>query len=89
MFYFNYNQKNILKNKNLKDCSIKELKYENWHQGFIKYFKPLEINDQFTIIPEWHKPKKYSLKYIIIKPGIGFVGTHETTQLFKRTSNYI
>ena len=89
VFYFNYNQKNIIKNKNLTDCSIKELKYENWHQGFIEYFKPLEINDQFTIIPEWHKPKKYSEKYIIIKPGMAFgTGTHETTQLILNELQY-
>ena len=81
-FYFNYNQKNIIKNANLKNCSIKKLKYEDWHQGFIEYFKPIEINDKFTIIPEWHKPEKYSEKYIIIKPGMAFgTGTHETTQL--------
>ena len=78
IFYFDYRLKNSIKRNNF---IFDEIKYENWHEEHEKHFKPIKINNQITIIPDWYNVDNKS-DYIRIKPGMAFgTGTHETTQL--------
>ena len=55
---------------------------EDWHLSWKDNFKPIEINEELIIIPDWDD-KIYNHKHIIkIKPGMAFgTGHHETTFL--------
>ena len=81
-FYFDYKLKNIINTLNNNQLNINIIKYDNWHTKFEKYFNPIVIDKQISIVPSWFKIKKDNIEYIRIKPGMAFgTGTHETTQL--------
>lgn len=75
---------NILNNE-LKDYrfNFEDIHYQNWHTNFEKNFKPITINDNLMIVPNWYKNMdKDNTDYIKIIPGMAFgTGHHETTQL--------
>ena len=86
VIYFNKKNKSLIENaiktKNKLEFSIKEIKYENWHTNHEKYFKPIKINDELIIIPDWYEIDNQKRDYIKITPGMAFgTGAHETTQL--------
>ena len=82
IFYFNSKIKDKINDIQNNKFIIDDIKYDNWHKGFEQYFKPVKIDDQITIIPDWHSEEIDSIDCIRIKPGMAFgTGTHETTQL--------
>ena len=91
IFYFDYKIKDRIDCLENNNFSINDIKYDNWHKGYEQYFKPIKIDNQITVIPDWHSTKIESIDYIKIKPGMAFgTGTHETTQLILfQLKNYI
>jgi len=94
IFYFNFNNKesiqSIISNQfSNHDFNIKEINYQNWHSSYEKYFKPIQINKNFMIVPHWYETENDMDVKII--PGMAFgTGTHETTQLIiSNMINYI
>jgi len=71
--------------------SQEKKKFENWHENWKTYFKPLIIGQSLVVRPPWEKPH-LDKKEIVINPGLGFgTGYHESTsialQLFEWVSN--
>ena len=96
IFYFEKDNQRVIKNLIINKfesykLKMKNIKYENWHNTYKEYFKPIHINKNLMIIPEWHKAQNDSIEYIKIIPGMAFgTGTHETTQLvISNLANYI
>jgi len=88
IFYFESNNKIVIKNildNELKDYkfNFEEIQYQNWHKSYEKHFKPIKINHNLMIVPNWHEiDDSDNLDYIRIIPGMAFgTGHHETTQL--------
>ena len=84
IFYFDKQNRILVENAiiNKSDFIIQEINYENWHTSYEKYFKPITINSQLMIIPDWHEINNNEIDYIKIIPGMAFgTGSHETTQL--------
>lgn len=85
IFYFDYEAKNIINSFSDNSFIYNEIKYQNWHEEYEKYFKPIKVDNQMIIIPDWFKITNNadkSINYIRIKPGMAFgTGNHETTQL--------
>jgi len=82
IFYFDSKIKDKICSMQNNKFIINDIKYENWHKGFEQYFKPVKIDNQITIIPDWYSEAIESIDSIKIKPGMAFgTGTHETTQL--------
>ena len=82
IFYFDHLLKNSIYNVCDNKFIINDIKYQNWHRKYEKYFKPIKINDEIIIIPDGHSIDYHSDYHIKIKPGMAFgTGTHETTQL--------
>ncbi len=70
--------------------SQEKKKFENWHENWKTYFKPLIIGQSFVVRPPWEKQQP-DKREIIINPGLGFgTGYHESTcialQLFEWVS---
>lgn len=88
IFYFECDKKkniySILNNK-LMDYKFKmeDIKYQNWHTSYEKYFKPIKVNENLMVVPDWYKINNTdNMDYIRIIPGMAFgTGHHETTQL--------
>ncbi len=62
---------------------VKEIPDKNWNEEWMKYYKPVHINDRLTIVPRWlnYKPQTDELT-VLLDPGAAFgTGTHETTKL--------
>jgi ribosomal protein L11 methyltransferase len=56
---------------------------EDWNSEWKKHYKPIQVNDELVIIPDWETeysgPEEHKL---FIRPGMGFgTGSHETTFL--------
>ena len=57
-------------------------KDEDWHLSWQDNFKPITVDSNLMIIPDWDKNIYNSKKIIKIKPGMAFgTGHHETTFL--------
>ncbi len=55
---------------------------EDWHAGWRKYFKPIDINEMICVRPPWERPAKKTEFEIIIEPKQAFgTGNHATTRL--------
>lgn len=57
---------------------------EEWATVWQKYYHPLRVTNQLTIVPQWEKyqPASANEKLIILDPGMAFgTGTHPTTRL--------
>ena len=88
-YYFDNNKKdsveNILKkyiNRFDITFSWNVQKEENWHLNWKDNFKPIKVNDDLIIIPDWDKDSYAYHKIVRIKPGMAFgTGHHETTFL--------
>ncbi len=91
IFYFNYQSKQLIQKISNKNYVISDIKYDNWHSEYEKHFKPIKIDSNITVIPDWYKTEDHSINYIRIKPGMAFgTGTHETTQLIlKNIKQYL
>ena len=86
IFYFDYKLKQSINTICNHNFIINDIDYENWHQGYEQYFKPIKIDDKMIVVPDWHNSDDKSIDYIKIKPGMAFgTGSHETTQLILST----
>lgn len=68
----------------LNHVTIHDVKEEDWENEWKKYFKPLPITKNLTIVPSWetYEKKHDDEKIISIDPGMAFgTGTHPTTIL--------
>lgn len=63
---------------------INSIEEEDWETAWQKYYMPVNITNQLTIVPIWHDYKAESIneKIIYLDPGMAFgTGTHPTTKL--------
>lgn len=62
---------------------IAEIEQQNWESDWKKYFKPVRISPQFTVIPPWEKYAPESGEIVlVIRPEQAFgTGLHESTRL--------
>ena len=89
LYYFNPNQKDIVQdilniyvNKFDINFSWDIQEEEDWHLNWKDNFKPIEINKDLIIVPDWDNNFYNHNKIIKIKPGMAFgTGHHETTFL--------
>lgn len=74
---------NLTKPFKIADSKIKT---ENWQQNWMKYFKPIFVDDRIVITPSWEKVSEEKGKIIItIDPEQAFgTGGHATTYLMLR-----
>ncbi|WP_173916096.1 50S ribosomal protein L11 methyltransferase [Halobacillus sp. Marseille-Q1614] len=66
------------------NVTLSEIHEEDWATAWKKYYKPVKISEQITIIPTWEDYTPVSSDEIIIEmdPGMAFgTGTHPTTVL--------
>ncbi|MBR7798188.1 MAG: 50S ribosomal protein L11 methyltransferase [Bacillota bacterium] len=64
--------------------SLSEVNEEEWSTAWKKYYKPVKISKQITIIPTWEEYTPVDTDEVIIEldPGMAFgTGTHPTTVL--------
>ena len=57
---------------------------EKWTTVWQKYYHPLRVTNELTIVPEWeeYQPAQESERIIYLDPGMAFgTGTHPTTRL--------
>lgn len=57
---------------------------QKWATVWQKYYHPLRVTNELTIVPQWedYTPAEKSEKLIILDPGMAFgTGTHPTTRL--------
>lgn len=90
-YFFNDNHAESAKNFSLYLSSFEELAhsvqsldYQDWNDEWKKHYKPIEVSERMTVIPEWFKEENYkdNKKAIYIYPGMGFgTGEHDTTYL--------
>jgi len=53
---------------------------QDWNETWKKDFKPIDVGEQFTILPPWEKKKKDRIN-LFIDPAMAFgTGHHETTR---------
>ncbi len=62
---------------------VNEIPDKNWNEEWMKYYKPVHVNDHLTIVPCWleyqSQPNELT---VLLDPGAAFgTGTHETTKL--------
>lgn len=66
----------------INEVTISELNEEEWATAWKKYYHPVKISEQFTIVPTWEIYTPVSSDELIIEldPGMAFgTGTHPTT----------
>lgn len=64
--------------------SAEAVNNEKWATVWQKYYHPLRVTNELTIVPEWEEytPDQASEKVIYLDPGMAFgTGTHPTTRL--------
>lgn len=62
---------------------VNDVSDEDWATAWKKYYHPVQVTDQITIVPSWEAYTKAQNEIIIeLDPGLAFgTGTHPTTQL--------
>ena len=66
------------------DVSAATVDNQQWATVWQKYYHPLRVTDQLTIVPQWeeYEPADPKEKLIFLDPGMAFgTGTHPTTRL--------
>ncbi|MBB1078350.1 50S ribosomal protein L11 methyltransferase [Limosilactobacillus sp. STM2_1] len=66
------------------DVSAEAVDNQKWATVWQKYYHPLRVTDQLTIVPQWEEyhPESQNEKLIYLDPGMAFgTGTHPTTRL--------
>lgn len=64
--------------------SVEGIKDEQWATVWQKYYHPVRITNQLTVVPQWedYQPQQRGEKLITLDPGMVFgTGTHPTTKL--------
>lgn len=60
------------------------IKDEQWSTVWQKYYHPVRLTSQLTVVPKWeeYEPQQPGEKIMILDPGMAFgTGTHPTTKL--------
>lgn len=60
------------------------IKDEQWATVWQKYYHPVRVTNQLTVVPKWedYQPQQAGEKIITLDPGMAFgTGTHPTTRL--------
>jgi ribosomal protein L11 methyltransferase len=72
-----------------KSLKINRIPFENWNEGWKKFFKPIQPVKGIWILPPWErKPGSEEQIEIIIDPQMAFgTGHHETTSLMIEAMN--
>ncbi len=64
---------------------IQALADQDWVRLTQSQFSPVEITQEFWIVPTWHEPPEQAKKVIRLDPGLAFgTGTHPTTSMCLR-----
>lgn len=68
------------------DISIREVKEEDWANGWKQYFKPVRISERLVVKPSWEDYEAAPGEIVLeLDPGMAFgTGTHATTSLCLR-----
>lgn len=64
--------------------SLQDVEEKDWETAWQKYYHPVNISNQITIVPTWHEydKKTQDEKLLYLDPGMAFgTGTHATTKL--------
>ena len=88
-YYFEEGKKDVIENilhqhisKFLVNYSWEFKEQENWHLNWKDNFKPIHIDKELVIIPDWDTNIYNNNNIIKIRPGMAFgTGHHETTFL--------
>ena len=71
-------------NPGANDVSAATVDNQQWATVWQKYYHPLRVTNQLTIVPQWeeYQPADPKEKLIFLDPGMAFgTGTHPTTRL--------
>ncbi|WP_076461891.1 50S ribosomal protein L11 methyltransferase [Limosilactobacillus caccae] len=71
-------------NPGANEVTAAEVDNQKWATVWQKYYHPLRVTDQLTIVPQWedYTPADQQEKLIFLDPGMAFgTGTHPTTRL--------
>lgn len=66
------------------DVVVKDIDNQKWATEWKKYYHPVRVTRNLTIVPSWldYKPSQDEEKLIVLDPGMAFgTGTHPTTRL--------
>lgn len=64
--------------------SVNQIINDDWALAWQKYYHPVRITHQLTVVPAWvdYQPSDQNEKQIVLDPGMAFgTGTHPTTKL--------
>lgn len=62
----------------------KAIDNQDWATAWQKYYHPVRVTSQLTVVPEWedYQPTNLHEKLLVLDPGMAFgTGTHPTTKL--------
>jgi len=66
------------------DVTTNVIDEESWATAWKQYYKPIQVSERITIVPEWetYEPVKKDERIIRMDPGMAFgTGSHPTTML--------
>ncbi|MEA3240476.1 MAG: 50S ribosomal protein L11 methyltransferase [Pseudomonadota bacterium] len=62
--------------------AVEKIGQENWMEGWKDYFRPVNLTENWMVMPPWWPGAGEPAGQILIYPGMAFgTGTHETTRL--------
>jgi ribosomal protein L11 methyltransferase len=69
--------------KGIMNIDLKVCQEESWLEKWKEHYHPIEISNDFIVLPSWHEPKNYAHStQLRIDPGQAFgTGSHESTKL--------
>lgn len=78
-----YDGKSTKSFKSIESIELKICEEESWLEKWKEHYHPIEISDDFIVLPSWHETKNYPHKHHLqIDPGQAFgTGSHESTKL--------
>ena len=73
----------LIQNQIEFSLKINEIPDKNWNEEWMKYYKPIHVTEQLTIVPQWiDYLKNENEQVVLLDPGAAFgTGSHETTKL--------
>ncbi len=69
----------------VKLLNLVKVEDQDWVRLTQSQFSPVEVTEEFWIVPTWHEPPAQARKVIRLDPGLAFgTGTHPTTRMCLR-----
>ncbi|MBY0515809.1 MAG: 50S ribosomal protein L11 methyltransferase, partial [Bacteriovoracaceae bacterium] len=63
----------VIKTQFLCESQIEKLEDQDWNSEWKKHYKPIDVTENFSILPAWEDPALFERRKIIrIHPGMGF-----------------